>query len=68
MSLHTLEKAILEEARNLANNPKLKKKDLMEWSTGDLGEPIQDEVMIYLPKLRIYVFILKIKDKRAQHA
>ena len=36
MSLATLEREIVGEARVVLKNPKLRLKDLLEWSTGDI--------------------------------
>lgn len=63
MSMAPLETAILTEIREIVKNPKLRKKDILEWST---GEPKQEpnEVIVELPKLHVKVAILKENDKR----
>lgn len=45
MSFASLEREVLVEARLAANNPKLRKADLMEWSSGSI-EAQEGEVVI----------------------
>ena len=52
MSLRDLEGAIMMEFRTVAKNPKLRLKDLMEWSTGNI-EAHEGETLYYLPDLKI---------------
>lgn len=47
MSLATLERAILVSARIALNNPKLKLKDIQEWSTGEVKQ-VEGEIVIRL--------------------
>lgn len=63
MSLRSFETAITAEARSVLKNPKLRVKDLLEWSTGavQLGE---GETVCLLPKLGINIAVLAINDKR----
>jgi len=56
MSLRTLEQAILFEARIVSRRPKLRKKDLIEWSTGPI-RPDVNECMIFLPNFKVNVII-----------
>lgn len=44
MSMASLEREILAEAKTVFQNPKLRMKDIMEWSTGDI-KPESDEVV-----------------------
>jgi len=66
MSLATLETAILEEAKIVAKNPKLRRKDMLEWSTGvdAMKKPALGETVLYLPTMKIYVCIEKKRDLR----
>lgn len=57
MSLRTLEAAILAEARTVTKRPKLRQKDIREWSTGEIT-PEAGEVTHFLPVLRVYVAVL----------
>ena len=63
MSLRSLERLIIREAREVFCNKKLRVMDLMEWSTG-LLRPDDGEVMLFLPATRVYVCIKKELDKR----
>jgi hypothetical protein len=54
MSMATLERAILAELRDVTGKRKLRKKDMMEWSSGDI-EPQEGETLVYLPGLKINV-------------
>jgi len=63
MSLATLEAAILLELREIVKNHKLRKKDMLEWSTGGV-EPGPDEIVIDLPKIGVSVSIFKALDRR----
>lgn len=57
MGLRELEAEILAEARVVTEKPKLRQKDIMEWSTGEID--VHDgERGFFLPKLRVYVSIL----------
>jgi len=63
MSMQSLERAILAELKTVAKNPKLKMKDIQNWST---GEPrlLDGDVLIYLPEMGVNCIILKDKDRR----
>ena len=64
MSMRALESAITSEARRIFNNPKLRVKDLMEWSTGQIKS--QDgEVVEKMPLNGVYVAIKAECDKRS---
>ena len=60
MSLKTLELAILAEAKTVTKNPKLKMKDIMERSTGDVKQE-EGEKVYHLPELNINIAV-KIKS------
>jgi hypothetical protein len=64
MSMATLEREILAQAKIAVKNPKLKMKDVLEWSTGDV-KPQDGEVAIRLDNPGCNICILKISDKRA---
>ncbi len=67
MSMLELERRIWKEAKETFNNPKLRLKDILEWSTSEDGakENLRDgEVMIGIPSLGVWVVILKKHDKR----
>jgi len=63
MSMQTLERAILSELKTVANNPKLKMKDMLEWSTGPV-EPHEGEVVLNLPDMNVNCALLTMLDKR----
>lgn len=56
MSLATLERAILAELRAVTGRAKLRKKDIMEWSTGPV-KPRVGETVYVLPDLGINVVV-----------
>lgn len=63
MSMQSLERAVLAGAKELFNNPKLRMKDLMEWSTGDVkAQP--GEVAAYVKNPGVNVVIAAEHDKR----
>lgn len=56
MSRQQLEAAVLRELRIVANNPRLRQQDIMEWSTGPVTtEP--GETAYWLPDLRVNVAV-----------
>lgn len=63
MGFATLEKAVLEAAKVVIRNPKLKRKDLLAWSTGEVSAE-EGEVAFELPELSINVVVAKVHDKR----
>lgn len=63
MSFATLERAVLKEARIVLSNPKLRQKDIIEWSSGRVDAGL-DEVAVRLPELGVAVVVLKECDKR----
>ncbi len=65
MTLRDMEKAIWQEAKTVLNNPKLRLKDILEWSNGEIEPEEEGEIVAQLPVMRIYVCVLKEHDKRA---
>lgn len=64
MSMRALESAITSEACRIFHNPKLRVKDLMEWSTGQI-KPQDGEVVEKMPLNGVYVAIKVEFDKRS---
>jgi hypothetical protein len=63
MSMASLEREILAEAKDVFKNQKLTKNKIIEWSTGDVKA--QDgEVAAYLPKIGVTICIALADDKR----
>ena len=63
MSMRQLESAIVSEARSIFRNPKLRVKDLMEWSSGQLT--LHDgEIIERMPLTGVFVAIKAECDKR----
>lgn len=61
------DRRILAEAKVLFKNPKLRHKDIQEWTVDEetAKENCQDgEVVAELPGLRIWVCVFKVDDKR----
>ena len=56
MGMRELESAILDELKKVTGNNKLRKKDIMEWSTGTIKLQ-EGETVYYLPELCVNVAI-----------
>jgi len=60
MGLSDLDRMILNEAREVTGNPKLRNKDIMEWvtatSVSDV-KPHEGEKAYFLPKLRVAICV-----------
>ena len=52
MSFATLERAVLAELKQVAKNSKLRLKDIMEWSTGEVKAQ-EGETLYFLPDLKV---------------
>ena len=63
MGMAQLENAILAAAKRHFKNPKLKKKDLLEWSTGEIAAQA-GEVTAWIADPGVYVAIKTENDKR----
>lgn len=62
MGMRALEAAILRELKTVSGNNKLRQKDIMEWSTGEIKQ--QDgETLYFLPVLGVNVSV-KLPEKR----
>ncbi len=64
MSLATLERAILASAKIVLKNPKLKMKDLLEWSTSDIKPKDDTEIVVRIPDPGVNICVPKAADKR----
>ena len=56
MGIREVEAAILRELRVVAKESKLRQKDIMEWSTGEI-KAREDEKLYFLPDLKINVAV-----------
>lgn len=56
MSMKNVEAAILRELRTVAKNPKIRQKDIMEWSTGEVKAQAGEKVY-YLPEMKVFVAV-----------
>lgn len=65
MTTHDVTRASWHEAREVLNNPKLRLKDILEWSTGPIVE-IDGETAIKLPTLGVWVAVPKAADRRGR--
>ena len=63
MSMATLERAVLVGAKIVLNNPKLKMKDILEWSTGEV-KPQDGEMVVRVPDPGVFVAVKAENDKR----
>lgn len=61
MSLRELEASILAELKIVANNPKLRIKDMAEWSTGPVKAQ-EGETLYHLPQHNVNVAV-KVQPK-----
>ncbi len=63
MSLKTLEREILAKAKIATNNPKLRMKDILEWSTGDV-KPEEGEIVLRLDNPGVNICIKQELSKK----
>lgn len=63
MSLSRVEKAIWAEAKRVLNNPKMKLKELLEWSTGSV-DAAEGETSVRLPEHGVNIIVPSSCDKR----
>ena len=63
MSMQALERQIRLEAQKILNNPKLRNKDILAWSSGPV-EAEEGEVVIRCEQLGINVCVAAEHDKR----
>ena len=67
MSMQTLERAILAEAKQVFKNPKLRMKDIAEWSTSKSAVEatiVDGEVMAELPAIGVWACVRIPNDRR----
>lgn len=58
MSMQSLERAILIEAKEVIGNKKLRMKDIMEWSTSEVvAQP--GEKLYFLPAMKVNIAVPK---------
>lgn len=65
MGIRELNKAMLIEAKKITGNKKLKQKDIMEWSTGNIVAQ-EGEKTYKLPELGIYIAAKEQADETNQ--
>ena len=58
MGMRKLEAAILQEAKIVTGNKKLRQKDIVEWSTGLIKDHDGEQVFV-LPSLHVTIAIKK---------
>lgn len=63
MSLNQFESQIWRAAQRLLNNPKMRKKDLLEWSTGEV-QGREGEVVLKIEELGVTIAVDQSIDKR----
>ena len=65
MSVRDIERALWREAKVVAKNPKLRQKDITEWTSGS-PSPTKDEIVLTIRYLDMdwSVCLLKEHDKR----
>lgn len=56
MGVRELESAVLAELKQVAGNNKIRLKDIMEWSTGEI-KPQEGETYFYLPQLGVHACV-----------
>lgn len=50
MSIAKMEREMVAEVRTFLNNPKVRVKDMLEWSTGETKPTTADELSFQLPR------------------
>ncbi len=63
MSMATLERAVLAAAKVAFKNPRLRMKDIQEWSSGEI-KAHNGEVSVYVSDPGVFVVIKAENDKR----
>lgn len=63
MSFSTLGREVLRESRAALNNRKLRKADILEWSTGNV-QAEDGEIVVKLPTLGVSVCVPVAADRR----
>jgi len=58
MGIRELETAILVEAKIVTGNKKLRQKDIMEWTTGEIKSH-EGEKIYHLPELNVNIAVLE---------
>lgn len=64
MSLRSLEKAIWTELKVVLNNPKIRLKDMLEWSTHTIHAAEEGEIVLELKDPAVFVCVKAELDKR----
>lgn len=63
MSMRDLERSVWNECKKVANRPKLKLKELLEWSTSEeqvkKNAKREDEIVVYCPEHQVWCAIPK---------
>jgi hypothetical protein len=67
MSMRELEALILAELKQVAKNSKIRQKDIMEWSTGEVKAQ-EGETYFFLPDSKIHVCVKLPAKKTAQQS
>lgn len=67
MSMRELEASILAELKQVARNSKIRQKDIMEWSTGEVKAQ-EGETYFFLPNLKVHVCVKLPAKKTAQQS
>lgn len=65
MSMRSLESAVLAGAKFVFNNSRLRLKDIVQWSTGEI-EPRAGEVVLWIADPGVYVAVEAKFDKRVK--
>lgn len=66
MSFQTLERVIIAEVRCLLKNPKIRIKDMLEWSSGEVKPDNANEIVVEVKAFdtRFQVAVCRNLDKR----
>jgi hypothetical protein len=64
MGIRAVESSILHAAREHFDNPKLRLRDLCEWSTGKLEPKSEYEIAEFVPAAGVWVVINRAYDLR----
>ncbi len=67
MSMRELEASILAELKQVAKNSKIRQKDIMEWSTGEVKAQ-EGETYFFLPNLKVHICVKLPAKKTSQQS
>ena len=63
MSLNALDTQVWHECQRVLQNPRLRRRDVLEWSAGNVSAQ-EGEIIVHLESLGVNVAVLAVHDRR----